>query len=164
MKNLFFISFFSIFNTTLAQSDSLWFIQRIEDHLYANQINNEFKTGDNDAHLVNGLLKNFISDSTVKYQYSRLSPNIGTLRVKINDTTGSSFDEWVKQDFSMYNSDHYYLKYLGTNVEINSNSENLYIYDAHTNSIVRVITIWYSEINPVTKEYMNVISVADTKN
>ncbi len=64
----------------------------------------------------------------------------------------------------MYNSDHYYLKYLGTNVEINSNSENLYIYDAHTNSIVRVITIWYSEINPVTKEYMNVISVADTKN
>ena len=164
MKNLFLISFLSIFNTTFAQSDSLWFIQMIEDHLNANQINNEFKTGDNDALLVNGLLKNFVSDSTVKYQYSRLSPNIGTLKVRINDTTGSSFDEWVKQDFSMYNSDQYYLKYLGTNAEINSNSENLYIYDAHTNSIVRVITIWYSEINPVTKEYMNVISVADTQN
>jgi hypothetical protein len=158
MKKLFFI--FAVVLSTVVNAQ----INSEINSTDSVQNSFKFKTGDHDALLVNGLLKYFISDSAVKYMYSRFSPNIGKLKVTSHDNIINSYDNWIKQDFSIYNSNMYYVRYIGSNSKINNNAENLYIYDTHTNNIIRVITIWYSDIDPLTGLYTNVISVNDVTN
>lgn len=160
MKKLFFIFAVALSTVVNAQIDST-LEQRIDNRISISQSNFIFKTGDNDALLVNGLLKSFISDTSIKYMYTKLSPIIGNLKVTRNGVVIDRFDQWIKQNFSIYNSNNYYVKYIGTDSKINNNSEDLYIYDARTNNIIRVITIWYSDIDHSTGMYMNVISIND---
>jgi hypothetical protein len=163
MKKVITIIILSLSTSVISQttSDTTQLFQSVIEMLEESKNNFEYKTGDIDGPQTIGLLKTLLSDSQTKYKYGKINSRINLLLV--NDRYSNptiSFGEWIKEDFSKYNSSKYTIKYMGFTYP-GDNSETLHIRDSLTGEIIRVITINYSDFNTDTNSFMNLRVISD---
>jgi hypothetical protein len=143
------------------ESDTTLLFKNIFDMLEESKRNMEYKTGDFDGPETIGLLKTFISNNQTKFQFGKVNPRIDSLLVE--DKNGNNiqpFSEWIKEDFTKYNSSQYTIEYLGFTYP-SDNSESLYIRNQSSREMLRIITIVYSDFNESTKTFNNLRMVSD---
>ena len=103
MKNIISIVIVALSGIVVGQEDSL--LQVEVDNMMSelsewNRTTRTYKTGDNDALALYGLLENIFSDMKVKEIYGEVNPRIFDLRINslynYDDDNTMSYEEWIK--------------------------------------------------------------------
>jgi len=126
MKKLILILFLIVGNLLIGQTE-----EQLDD--FVNELNSwskntkTFKTGDNDRHLMVGLLKDIFTDPSIKYKYAELNPRIGEMMVLGKYLSDSiPYKKWITT-LDKYNSDKYKFIYdYDDNNGYDINNELLY--------------------------------------
>jgi len=120
-----------------------------------NQTTRTYKTGDNDALALYGLLESIFSDMKVKEMYGVVNPRIFDLRINslynFSDDNTMSYEEWVKTILVLDTAD-YDFNYKQSRISYNQDGSKSYferitIYSKKTGEEVRCIDISYNADN-----------------
>ncbi|MEJ6617562.1 MAG: hypothetical protein QNL61_11715 [Crocinitomicaceae bacterium] len=120
-----------------------------------NRTTRTYKTGDNDALALYGLLESIFSDMKVKEMYGVVNPRIFDLRINslynFSDDNTMSYEEWVKTILVLDTAD-YDFNYKKSRISYNQDGSKSYferirIYSKKTGEKVRCIFITYNADN-----------------
>ena len=120
-----------------------------------NRTTRTYKTGDNDAPALYGLLESIFSDMKVKDIYGEVNPRILNLRINslynFSDDNTMSYEEWVKTILVLDTVD-YDFNYKKSRISYNQDGSKSYfeeitIYSKKTGEEVRCILIAYNADN-----------------
>ena len=115
----------------------------------------QYKTGDNDAPALYGLLENIFSDIKVKEMYGVVNPRIHDLRINslynFGDDNTLSYAEWVKT-ISILDTAEYDFNYKQSRISYNPDGSKSYferitVYSKKTGKEIRCIRISYDADN-----------------
>jgi len=115
-----------------------------------------FKTGDNDAPLLKGLLKDIFTDESVKHMYGIINPRILELKIGgftyLDDDEHITYNDWVTNYIKVYDTTNYEIKYWVDNSGHSNTGENLsletiVVRDKITGKVVKDIVIYYNNDN-----------------
>ncbi len=147
MKKLILILFLVIGNLLIGQTE-----EQLDD--FVNELNSwskntkTFKTGDNDRHLMVGLLKDIFTDPSIKYKYAELNPRIGEMMVLGNYVSDSiPYSKWITT-LDKYNSEDYKFVYVNNDKDDDEiGSEQLYnesitVYDDNDMALFNIYIIY----------------------
>lgn len=147
MKKLILILFLVIGNLLIGQTN-----EQLDD--FVNELNSwskntkTFKTGDNDRHLMVGLLKDIFTDPSIKYKYAEINPRIGEMMVLGNYVSDSiPYSKWITT-LDKYNSEDYKFVYVNNDKDDDEiGSEQLYnesitVYDDNDMALFNIYIIY----------------------
>jgi hypothetical protein len=147
MKKLILILFLIVGNLLIGQTE-----EQLDD--FVNELNSwskntkTFKTGDNDRHLMVGLLKDIFTDPSIKYKYAELNPRIGEMMVLGNYVSDSiPYSKWITT-LDKYNSEDYKFVYVNNDKDDDEiGSEQLYnesitVYDDNDMALFNIYIIY----------------------
>ncbi len=147
MKKLILILFLIVGNLLIGQTE-----EQLDD--FVNELNSwskntkTFKTGDNDRHLMVGLLKDIFTDPSIKYKYAELNPRIGEMMVLGNYVSDSiPYSKWITT-LDKYNSEDYKFVYVNNDKDDDEiGSEQLYnesitVYDDNDMALFNIKIIY----------------------
>ncbi len=115
-----------------------------------------FKTGDNDAPQLKGLLKDIFTDESVKHMYGIINPRILELKIGgftyLDDDEHITYDDWVTNYIKVYDTSKYEIKYVSRDRGLSNTGEKLSlesidVYDKITGERVKTIVIYYNNDN-----------------
>ena len=115
-----------------------------------------FKTGDNDAPQLKGLLKDIFTDESVKHMYGIINPRILELKIGgftyLDDDEHITYDDWVTNYIKVYDTSKYEIKYRVDNGGHSNTGEKLSlesidVYDKITGESVKTVFIYYNNNN-----------------
>ena len=115
-----------------------------------------FKTGDNDAPQLKGLLKDIFTDESVKHMYGIINPRILELKIGgfkyLDDDEHITYDDWVTNYIKVYDTSKYEIKYRVDNSGHSNTGEKLsletiYVIDKITGESVKTVFIYYNNDN-----------------
>jgi hypothetical protein len=120
-----------------------------------NRTTRTYKTGDNDAPALYGLLENIFSDMNVKEIYGVVNPRILNLRINsyyhFSDDNTMSYEEW-KRTISILDVAEYDFVYKKSRISYNQDGsksyfESITVYSKETGEEIRCIRISYNADN-----------------
>lgn len=120
-----------------------------------NRTTHTYKTGDNDAPALYGLLENIFSDMKVKEIYGVVNPRILNLRINsyyhFSDDNTMSYEEW-KRTITNLDASEYDFVYYKSKISYNQDGSKSYferitIYSKETGEEIRCIRISYNADN-----------------
>ena len=115
-----------------------------------------FKTGDNDAPQLKGLLKDIFTDESVKHMYGIINPRILELKIGgfkyLDDDEHITYDDWVTNYIKVYDTSKYEIKYVSRDRGLSNTGEKLsietiYVIDKITGESVKTVFIYYNNNN-----------------